>query len=360
MSAEQRIGRLEARKLIGSSRAHRELLSKLTSVAITDAEVLIEGPSGVGKELYAQHVHDQSHRQQSGFVPVNCGALTGDLLENILFGHVGGAFTGAKAQSEGLVAEAEGGTLFLDEVDSLGVPCQIKLLRFLQDKKYRRLGENRLRQANVRVIAATNADLEAAVLEGRFRKDLFFRLRVVPVEVPALCRRTEDIPEFIDAFSERFAATYSLPAVRFSPAAIEAMIAYPWPGNVRELENCVAYLTCLQLARSVEPRDLPLLTSLQERALPAGVVPLRRATDQPAPGQDGPSDAWLEGLQSSKRRLVAQFERRYLEQALKAARGNVSAAARMSGKNRRALFELMRKYEISADGFRKAGGSTES
>lgn len=173
-------------RLVGCSKSHRDILNKLTSVAPTDAEVLLVGPSGVGKELYANHVHVHSHRSSCRFVPVNCASLSGDLLENTLFGHIGGAFTGATALSEGLVSEAEGGTLFLDEVDSLSVPCQIKLLGFLQDQKYRRLGENRLRQANVRVIAATNSDLESAVQEARFRKDLFFRLRVVPVEIPAL------------------------------------------------------------------------------------------------------------------------------------------------------------------------------
>jgi DNA-binding NtrC family response regulator len=191
---------MNSSKLVGCSREHREILDKLTRVAVTDAEVLLIGPSGVGKELYANFVHANSHRYSRRFVPVNCANLSGDLLDNTLYGHIGGAFTGARAQSEGLVNEAEGGTLFLDEVNSLSNACQTRLLRFLQDQKYRRLGESSLRQADVRIIAASNVDLEAAVREGGFRQDLLFRLRVFPVEIPALCRRLEDIPELTSVF----------------------------------------------------------------------------------------------------------------------------------------------------------------
>ena len=227
--------------------------------------------------------------------------------------------------------------------NSLSFACQIMLLRFLQDKKYRRLGENRLRQANIRVIAATNADLEAEVGEGRFRKDLFFRLRVVPVEVPALWRRPEDIPQLIEAFTEKSSIEYKLPAVQFTVAALGCMRGYEWPGNVRELENCVAYLTCLQPHRPIEPCDLPLLSRLR-------AVPPLTGRDNPAV----PANGYGESLQVSKSRLVGEFERQYIEHALRITSGNISAAARISGKNRRALFELMRKYEISPDDFRAA------
>jgi DNA-binding NtrC family response regulator len=280
----------------------------------------------------------RSHRNAQRFVPVNCSNLSGDPHENTLLGHVSGAFTGARALSEGLVIEAEGGTLFLDEVDSLSGPCQTKLLRFLQDQKYRRLGEGRLRQADVRVIAATNTDLESAVSEGRFRKDLFFRLRVFPVEIAALSRRSEDIPELIAVFKARSAAKYELPPVELSSGIVECMQRYEWPGNIRELENCVAYLTCLQLGRPIEPRDLPFLSQFRD-ANPENV--------EQSAVHDG-------GLQDSKNRLVAQFERQYIERALRTTNGNVSAAARISGKNRRALFELMRKHEIRPDDFRAA------
>jgi DNA-binding NtrC family response regulator len=329
---------MDAHGLVGCSKSHKEVLDKLTRVAPTNAEVLLIGPSGVGKELYANHVHIHSHRSAKRFVPVNCGSLSGDLLENTLFGHVGGAFTGARALSEGLVSEAEGGTLFLDEVDSLSIPCQTKLLRFLQDQKYRLMGEGRLRQADVRIIAATNTELERAVSEGHFRKDLFFRLRVFPVEISALCRRPEDIPELIAVFRARSAAEYELPPVELSPAIVECMQRYEWPGNIRELENCVAYLTCLQLGRPIEPHDLPFLSQLGDTTA--------EYVEQPALHDDG--------LQASKNRLVAEFERHYIERAVRTTNGNISAAARMSGKNRRALFELMRKHEIRPDEFRTA------
>jgi two-component system, NtrC family, response regulator GlrR len=329
---------MDAFELVGCSKTHKEVLDKLTRVAPTNAQVLLIGPSGVGKELYANHVHIHSQRRAQRFVPVNCGSLSGDLLENTLFGHVGGAFTGARSLSEGLVSEAEGGTLFLDEVNSLSGPCQTKLLRFLQDQKYRRLGEGRLRQANVRVIAATNTDLENAVREGCFRKDLFFRLRVFPVEIAALCRRPEDIPELIAVFRARSAAEYELPPVELSPAIVECMQRYEWPGNIRELENCVAYLTCLQLSRPIEPHDLPFLTQLRDTTA--------EYVEQPA--------FHGSNLQDSKNRLVTEFERQYIERALRTTNGNISAAARMSGKNRRALFELMRKHEIRPDEFRTA------
>ena len=331
-------------RLVGSSRAHKEVLEKLSRIAPTDAEVLLTGPSGVGKELYANQVHLQSARSHCRFVPVNCGSLSSDLIDNTLFGHVGGAFTGATALSEGLVSEAEGGTLFLDEVDSLSIPCQTKLLRFLQDQKYRRLGESRLRQANVRVIAATNCDLEMAVNDARFRMDLFFRLRVVPVEIPPLSRRAEDIPELVAAFTARSAEAYRLPELEFRAEAIARMQRYEWPGNIRELENCISYLTCLQLGRPIAPDDLPFLTRL--RCSEAASAEDNSEAEQP----DESSDT----LRDAKSRLISEFERQYIERALRATSGNVSAAARMCGKNRRALFELMRKHEISSDEYRIA------
>ncbi|MGI9304073.1 MAG: sigma 54-interacting transcriptional regulator [Gammaproteobacteria bacterium] len=336
-----------ARKLVGRSESHAVILEKLHTIASTDAEVLISGPSGVGKELYANYVHTQSYRKNQRFVPVNCGSLLGDLLENVLFGHVGGAFTGAKASSEGLVNDAEGGTLFLDEVDSLSVPCQIRLLRFLQDKQYRRLGENRLRQANVRIIAATNVDLEIAVKEERFRKDLFFRLRVVPVDIPPLRERPEDIPDLINVFTGRYAEKYKLQAIELGPEVIDRMKIYNWPGNIRELENCVAYLTCLQLQRPIQLQDLPLLDKLNADLKPG-----------PEDSQNHSGfrvvDTEPDKFNSAKSRVIADFEKQYIGRALKNTNGNVSAAARMIGKNRRALFELMRKHEINPAKYRLA------
>lgn len=325
---------MNTHELAGCSTQHLAILEKLNKVAPTDAEVLIIGPSGVGKELYAEYIHEHSHRKANRFVPVNCGSLSSELIQNELFGHVSGAFTGARAQAEGLVKEAEGGTLFLDEVDSLDTPCQIKLLRFLQDKQYRRMGENHLRQSNIRIIAATNTNLENAVTQNYFRKDLFFRLRVVPIQVPALKKRPEDIPELLTLFIEKCAHKYQTPKITVSNEAIQCLIAYDWPGNIRELENCVAYLTCLQLEHPIEVDELQLLN---EAVTQSETQPLLIENDT---------------LQSSKRKLIINYEREYIDKILKKTNGNVSAAARLAGKDRRALFELMRKYEIKPDEYR--------
>jgi len=317
--------------MVGCSIVHQRLLEQLAKFASTDAEILISGPTGVGKELYARFVHQNSRRSKAPFVPINCGAIPDSLLENELFGHVGGAFTGAQPRSEGLVGTAEGGTLFLDEVDALSLPCQVKLLRFVQEKEYRRLGESRTRSANVRFVAATNTNLLEAVKAGYFREDLFFRLRVIPVEVPPLWRRKEDIRPLIQEYVTRYADSYSLPPVSLSEAAFDRMENYSWPGNVRELENCVQYLTCLQLDHEIQVEDLPLLSFAEEES-GAG------AETDPA----GPS------FQQTKRELVSLFEREYLEDALRKSGGNIAEAARASGKARRAFFELMRKHGLKA------------
>jgi DNA-binding NtrC family response regulator len=313
--------------LIGRSLAHRKLLDKISKIAPTDAEVLISGPSGVGKELYARYIHQCSGRRDTAFVPVNCGALPIDLFENEFFGHVGGAFTGARTQSEGLVAEAEHGTLFLDEIDSLSLASQVKLLRYLEDGEYRRLGETRLRRSDVRFIAATNAHLGTAMREGRFREDLFFRLRVVPIEVPPLRERRDDITLLLSSYVECYARMYGLPKIIFSVTAMRALTAYDWPGNIRELKNCVRYLTCLRLEHPAQPHDLPLLDDGRGKPSAAASV-----SERP--------------LKEVKREFVSRFEREYLEDALRHSNGNIAQAARASGKPRRAFFELMRKYHI--------------
>src|SRR5258708_4402988 len=196
---------MEATRFVGSNARHLAILQTLAKVAPTDAEVLISGPSGVGKELYARYLHEKSRRCAQAFVAINCGALATDLLENELFGHIGGAFTGATSQHAGLVASAEGGTLFLDEVDTLAPANQVKLLRFIQEREYRRLGESRVRRADVRFVAATNAHLPDAVLEGQFRSDLFFRLRVVQIEVPSLSDRRDDVPPPVKKYVAQYA-----------------------------------------------------------------------------------------------------------------------------------------------------------
>lgn len=320
--------------LVGCSTAHRIILERLAKFAAIDAEILITGETGVGKELYARYVHQQSPRAKAAFVPVNCGAIPDSLLENELFGHVGGAFTGAQPQSEGLAAAAEGGTLFLDEIDSLSLPGQVKLLRFIQEKEYRRLGESRIRRANVRFIAATNTNLLAAVQAGRFREDLFFRLRVIPIEVPPLWKRPEDIRPLFEEFLRRYADVYNLPQTTLSESAWDRVQTYSWPGNVREIENCVHYLTCLRLDHPILAEELPLLSIEEEES----TTPVTTASVNLS-------------FQQSKRELVNLFEREFLEEALRRSRGNIAEAARASGKARRAFFELMRKHGVKVLNF---------
>lgn len=318
--------------ILGRSRMHAQLLDMVSAAATHDVEVLIQGPSGVGKELYARLIHERSVRASQPFVPVNCGALPAELFENELFGHVSGAFTGARARSQGLVAEAEHGTLFLDEVDALPLSAQVKLLRFIQQKEYRPLGATRMQQSDVRIIAATNADLLAEVQAGTFRFDLFFRLRVLPLEVPPLRKRPEDIPPLLEHFLQRYSAEYGKAPVTFTEAAQERLRTYPWPGNVRELENCARFLLCTRGGSRVEVEDLPLLPEPKPEARP-----------EPSP-RSAPA---REPFQEAKRRVVDAFERAYLEQSLVEHDGNIAAAARASGKHRRAFFELMRRHGLT-------------
>jgi DNA-binding NtrC family response regulator len=315
---------------VGASTAHHSIVGRITQIASIQAEVLISGPTGVGKELYARLIHARGGRS-GAFVPVNCGAIPQELFENELFGHVGGAYTGAHGHSEGLVAEAEQGTLFLDEIDALSLVSQVKLLRFVQWKEYRRLGEARVRRADVRIIAATNVSLDSAVKAGRFREDLLYRLQVIPIVIPPLASRKDDITVLLSAFVAHYADLYHLEPIEMSPEAERRVFDYSWPGNVRELENCVRYLTCMQLRHPVGPADLPF----------------NAVSELQATAADDPELQSLP-LREAKRRIVERFEREYLQRALLQHRGNVTHAARASKKDRRAFFELMRKHGLTA------------
>jgi DNA-binding NtrC family response regulator len=307
---------------IGVSDAHRRLLELIERVAGTDVELMFSGETGVGKEHYARYAHDRSPRHRSPFVPVNCGSIPPELFENELFGHVGGAFTGARTRAAGLVEAAEGGTLFFDEVDALAPTNQVKLLRLLQQKEYRRLGDTRSLHSTARIVAATNRDLVRAARAGRFREDLLFRLRVVPITVPPLRERRDDILPLLDAFTGWYATAYRLAPVAFTASARARLRDYAWPGNVREIENLVRHLTCVHPGALIDAAELPLL---------------------------GESAGELPGsFKRAKSTLVAEFERKFLEDALAAAGGNIARAARSSGKPRRAFYELMRKHGVVA------------
>jgi DNA-binding NtrC family response regulator len=222
----------------------------------SEATILLSGESGTGKEILARAIHAHSPRRSGPFVAVNCGALPGELLESELFGHVRGAFTGAVRERAGRFEVAAGGTLFLDEVGDLPLPLQVKLLRVLQERTFERVGESQSRRTDARIIAATNLDLRRAVQDGRFREDLFYRLRVVPIDIPPLRERREDIEPVATHLLARVAARQGR-ALRFSPDALRALLGYAWPGNVRELENALEYAVAVCKGQTLLLEDLP-------------------------------------------------------------------------------------------------------
>ena len=316
--------------LIGRSGAFRETLALLQQCAAVDATVLLCGETGTGKELAARALHYLSARRRGPFVPINCGALPDSLLEAELFGHVRGAFTDAKGDSRGVIGLAQGGTLFLDEVDSLSPRAQSALLRFVQDRSYRALGGMRIEQADVRLVAATNVDLEALAARGLFRQDLLFRINVLAVPLPPLREREGDALLLAQAFVQRLVRQY-----RTAPRALCAgSIAHlrqplPWPGNVRELEHRVhrAFL----LARD-QLLDLHLDT------LAAALSPGPQAAVHGAGDPGSYADA--------KARAIDDFERSYLADVLHRAGGNLSLAARIAGKERSRFGKLVRKHGL--------------
>jgi len=322
---------LGLKRLIGESPAFVEQIRKLPVVARCDAGVLVSGETGTGKELIARAIHYLSPRAGGPFIPVNSGAIPVELLESELFGHERSAFTGAQAARSGLIEEAHGGTLFLDEVDALPPLAQVKLLRFLQEKELRRLGSTRVQKVDVRVIAATNAEVAAAVAQGKIRRDLYYRLNVIPLALPPLRERPEDIPLLARHFLRRFAEELARPCRDLGAGALRVLREYGWPGNVRELEHVIERAVVLSGDRETIEAE---------------------AIDLPRP-DSGPL---LQSFQEAKARAIARFERSYLEELLAACGGNISRAARAAGKNRRAFWELIRKHEIDAGRFRPPVG----
>ncbi len=318
--------RINHSRLLGNSPSFAEEIRKIPDLARCDVTVLIQGPTGSGKEMFARAIHNLSTRADKSFVPLNCGAIPADLIENELFGHVEGAFTSASSSQEGLTLEADGGTLFLDEIGCLSLSAQVKILRFLQDREYRRLGSPKTVRANVRILSATNIDLTSALNEGRFREDLFYRLNIVTVNLPRLTDRLEDIPLLAEHFLARYASEFERPVKGLSEEAVRKLVLYRWPGNVRELEHVIA--------RAVVFCDREIL----------------REEDIHLPEQQ--SQPSRETFKTLKKRIVAKFERDYIKTVLQAHGGNIARAAREAGKNRRAFWELIRKYRIDMGEFR--------
>lgn len=307
----------------GNSPELMEVLRAADLVAATDVAVLITGETGTGKDLLARRIHGSSRRQDKPFITVNCAALPENLAESLLFGHRKGAFTGANSQRAGFIAEADGGTLLLDEIGEMPAPVQAKLLRFLESGEYQPLGMVEAQHANVRLIAATNSNLVDAVEQGSFRSDLYFRLNVIPLEVPPLRKRTGDIACLLKELNHRLSAEHGMPATTYTPAAIAAMEKYPWPGNIRELRNFVERMLILSNGGTIDITNLPEEMKMQPQTGIAALLSL------PENGLD------LESLEIG-----------LMDQALQASNGNKSRAARLLGLTRDTFLYRLKKYAL--------------
>ena len=313
-------------RLVGASPAFMRQLARIPVMAGCDAGVLVLGETGTGKELCAQAIHYLSARASKPWVAVNCGALPADLIEDELFGHAKGAYTTAMAAREGLVREAEGGSLFLDDVDCLPLSAQAKLLRFLQEREYRLIGANAVRHADVRVIAASNQSLRGLVERGSFRADLYYRLNVLSLNLPALRERVEDVLPLACHFAKLASRRFGKHVEGVGADARAKLLAHDWPGNVRELRHVIERAVLLSEGRQLCVADIEVDTAA--------------SCESP------------ESFRDAKARVVDRFERSYLEGLLAAHQGNVTRAACVAKKNRRALFELIRKHGIDPSRYR--------
>jgi two-component system, NtrC family, response regulator GlrR len=331
-------------RLLGTSAAIASVRAILARIAPTDASILILGESGSGKEVAARSIHNLSARKGAPFVAVNCGALPADLLESELFGHKRGAFTGAVRDREGLFAAARGGTLFLDEIGDAPPSVQVKLLRVLQERSFVPVGTTEACEADVRIVAATNRDLRADIEAGRFREDLFYRLHVVPLTMPPLRERKEDVPLLAELFLTRAAAQYGRTSPHIAHDALRILMEHDWPGNVRELANVVHGAALLSADGVLRPHHLlAVLPQRPSESGPAPFTPTRVTASLLDP--DAPLPVLREARES--------FDRAYLEETLRRSQGNVSAAAKMAGRNRTDFYDLLRRYEIDVDEFRR-------
>ena len=307
--------------IIGHSPSLESIIRSAKMVAATDVTVLIKGETGTGKELFANAIQRESSRADKPFICLNCAALSESLIESELFGHKKGAFTGAATNKTGLFEAADGGTVFLDEINSLPLSIQAKLLRFLESGECLAVGDTKVYQVNVRIIAATNADLNQQVKDGEFRRDLYYRLDVVPLELPPLARRLEDIEHLIKHFMAMVADKHGIDPPKFSKSALAVLKAYPWPGNIRELRNLCERLSILLAGSLVEAEHLPseFFSKHNIRELESFTLP-------------------DEGLN------LESLEKDLIQQALDRANGNRSKAAKLLGLSRDTLLYRMRKH----------------
>jgi two-component system nitrogen regulation response regulator NtrX len=314
--------------MIGESVAMRALRKQIAVVAPTDGRVLIYGESGTGKELVARALHAQSRRASAPFVEVNSAAIPEELIESELFGHVKGAFTGATAAKKGKFELADGATLFLDEVGDMSARVQAKVLRVLEEQRFEAVGSGASVRVDVRVLAATNKRLDLEIERGQFRPDLFYRLNVIPFELPPLRERLEDVPLLVEYFNQKFSGAYGKRPKRFEPDALEAMQGYSWPGNVRELKNTIERVVIMQGRAKVSAADLPPLGGEEPPAASFRFPSFKEATDA--------------------------YHREFIQRKLAEAEGNVSRAAELMGVDRSHLYRRMRSLGIQVRGERNA------
>lgn len=340
--------------MIGSSPPIRKLFDLIIRVAEDDmSTVLIRGESGTGKEMVAKAIHAQSRRRDKNFVPVNCAAIPDDLLESELFGYTKGAFTGAATNKPGRIQYADQGTLFLDEIGDMKSSLQAKLLRVIQEKEFEPVGSFKSIPVNTRILAATHCDLEQMVREGRFREDLYYRLSVVPLSIPPLKARQEDIPLLIDAFLEKHAERRGRERFTFSERALAAIFHYEWRGNVRELENLIQHMTILYSGKQVELEDLPdkfhdVILPAEMESKFAGDNRADQSATQPIQPVSAQQVSWENG-QINFNELINDFETQLIVQALKLTEGNKKEAARLLNLKRTTLLEKIKKKDIDGD-----------
>lgn len=320
----------ESNPIIGKAASMQTVFSMIDRVAGTSSNVLITGESGTGKELVAREIHQKSQRAAKPFVAINCAAIPSELLESELFGHEKGSFTGAYSQGTGKFEYAHGGTLFLDEISSMRIELQAKLLRFLQEREFTRVGGHRVIKVDIRMIAATNVALEDLVQTNSFREDLYFRLNVIPIEIPPLRRRRGDVPLLADFFLKRFNRQLNQKIEGFTPAAMRILEDYHWPGNIRELENLVERLVVLRADENwIDEKDLPFELLFSEQVEKVGQK----------------SDAGLI-------RARQTFERQYILRALRKCQGNQSEAARILKIHRNTMIQKIKSLGIQVDNIR--------
>jgi DNA-binding NtrC family response regulator len=338
--------------MIGTSEPMRRLFELITKIAEDDySTVLIRGESGTGKEMVAKAIHAQSKRRKENFVPVNCAAIPDDLLESELFGYIKGAFTGAASNKPGRIQYADKGTLFLDEIGDMKSSLQAKLLRVLQEKEFEPVGAFKPIPVDTRILAATHCDLEQLVSEGTFREDLYYRLSVIPLNIPPLKERTEDILQLINSFITTYTVKRGREQFSFSSLAISSLIYYEWRGNVRELENLIQHMSILYSGKVVQATDLP--EKFQEVEIPDGENNLLSETVATTPPpQNGPAQAsfgnvaWEKGSVNFKE-LINDFETQLIVQAMKLTEGNKKEAAQLLNLKRTTLLEKIKKKNIT-------------